>query len=459
VIEGARMWLFGSTLRRMRLPLRRSPLVALAMTGATNAWITLAGLASGSLLARILGPEGRGELAAIQLWAGLVATFGLVGLPSAIIYLSGRKPAVAGVYCATAVALAIVPTTGLTAVAYLLLPQVLRQHGLAVVAEARLYLIYVLPAVVGGIALTALQAQLRLGAWNAMRATFSALWLFALACVAASATRDPWHVAVASLLLVAFTALVYWITLLRSTPGPYVVNLSHSRTLLQYALPSAISILPQQSVFKLDQLLMASLLAPRTLGLYAVAVTWSSALAPVAAAVSDVAFPYLARAEPGARRTSTVSVLLRLTVTLNVCVALALASITPFVLPLLFGRGFADAVPMTWILVGASALAATKAVMGDTLRGLGRPQVVMFGELAGFASSAVLLLTLLHDVGALGAAIFSLVGYAVTFAWLLVAVVRATGLPVRSLLVLQRADLLYLRARIGVGRSQPAVDC
>lgn len=449
------MWLAGSTLRRARLPLRRTPLVAVVMTGGTNAGITLAGLASGSLLARILGPEGRGELGAIQLWAGLAAGFGLVGLPSAIIYLSGRRPAAAGVYCVTAVALAAIPATLLLAAVYFFLPYALEQHGPDVVFKARLYLVYVPPAIIGGLALTALQAQLRLGAWNAMRAAFSVLWILALSFLAAAATRDPWPVAVANLLVVTVTAVLYWITLVRGAPGPYSVDFTQSKPLLRFALPSALATLPQQSSLKLDQLLMAALLPPRALGLYAVAVTWSSALALVAAAVADVAFPYLARTEPGARQTSTVSVLLRLTAALNICLGFALALITPVVFPLLFGPGFADALPLTWVLIGAGALAATKSIMADTLRGLGRPRAVMYGELAGFAASALLLFTLLGSVGALGAAVFSLIGYAVTFAWLLVAVARTTGMPLRLLIVPQRADVAYLRARIGLGRSRP----
>ena len=63
-----------------RFPAVLRALGPMPVTALVNVLITLIGLATGTLLARLLGPQGRGELAAIQAWPTYLVAFAMVGL-------------------------------------------------------------------------------------------------------------------------------------------------------------------------------------------------------------------------------------------------------------------------------------------------------------------------------------------------------------------------------------------
>ena len=86
-----------------RLPAVLRALGPMPVTAFVNVLITLIGLVTGTLLARLLGPQGRGELAAIQGWPTYLVGFAMVGLPHALTYFCGRNPLQSGALLATAV--------------------------------------------------------------------------------------------------------------------------------------------------------------------------------------------------------------------------------------------------------------------------------------------------------------------------------------------------------------------
>lgn len=60
-------------------------------TFGANSLLTVFGLFTSIIIARILGPEMRGELAVILLWSGLFSTFASLGINESLGYFSGEK--------------------------------------------------------------------------------------------------------------------------------------------------------------------------------------------------------------------------------------------------------------------------------------------------------------------------------------------------------------------------------
>src|SRR5262249_41475816 len=79
----------------------------LAFTATTNIFLSILGLMTGVLSARLLGAAGRGELGAIQTWPNVLATIAILGLPDALVYYCARRPEDSGVYLTSAVSLAL----------------------------------------------------------------------------------------------------------------------------------------------------------------------------------------------------------------------------------------------------------------------------------------------------------------------------------------------------------------
>jgi O-antigen/teichoic acid export membrane protein len=163
--------------------------------------------------------------------------------------------------------------------------------------------------------------------------------------------------------------------------------------------------------YRLDQLLMMAFLPAQALGLYVVAVAWGGMVQPLVGALGTALFPHVASGANPAERVRRFLQGSRLALLLSLGSAGVMLVLTPWALPFLFGRSFGPAVPAALVLVLASAIAAFNGVMEDGLRGLGRPSAVLWAELGGVCVTVVALLILLPQLGILGAALASLLGY------------------------------------------------
>jgi O-antigen/teichoic acid export membrane protein len=220
------------------------------------------------------------------------------------------------------------------------------------------------------------------------------------------------------------------------------------RPMLGYGVPSMLSGVPQLLNLRLDQLLMAALLPAQMLGLYVVAVTWSSAVAQLPNALGAVLFPRTAAQSDARQRAQVFAQGTRLAVLSAVTAGAAVALITPVAMPLLFGAKFAAAVPAGLVLAAAAAVSATNSVLEEGLHGLGRPAVALWAELIGLVATAASLLLLLMPFGIMGAALASLLGYSAVTATLALCIRRLTGCSLSTLFWPSQRDLRRIRDRV-----------
>ena len=135
---------------------------------------------------------------------------------------------------------------------------------------------------------------------------------------------------------------------------------------------------------------------------------------PLVSAIGNVAFPRLAaryRLDDAARRMQWLGI------AGSACAAAALlvppALVAPWLVPWIFGHGYAGAVPLLRILVPSSVFMACNQVTGDVLRGRKRPLAVARAEGLAAVFTVVLLAALLPVGQVYGAAIASTVAYGV----------------------------------------------
>ena len=65
---------------------------AVLITTGANLLMSVLGVFTGVVAARLLGPKGRGELAAIQAWPSALAALALLGTSEAVLYFCARAP-------------------------------------------------------------------------------------------------------------------------------------------------------------------------------------------------------------------------------------------------------------------------------------------------------------------------------------------------------------------------------
>ena len=425
------------------------------ITVAANGVIAVFGFTSGVLAARLLGPSRRGELAAIQTVSSLLATFATLGLPEAVVLYCARDPRNAGRYVSSALTLGLLLCVPLLVLCYMAMPYLLASQTAQIVTAARWYLLIAIVFIAVGGPHAALRGLSDFVSWNAIRLVPGTVWIAILCFAWITGVSSPSFLALLN--LVALTAvaspIVFWVVRSR-IKGSYLPDLGTWLPMIRFGMPSALSGVPQTLNLRLDQMLMAALLPARLLGLYAVAVAWSGMMSPLLQAVSSVIFPHIASHTSVDEQSRTLLRIVRLASPLALGLAVGLALVTKWSLPLVFGHSFQASIPSALVLIAAGAVLSVVQLLEEGLRGMGSPMSILWSELGGLIVTAISLLCLLKPMNIMGAAISSLLGYTAVCGLLLFHVSFLTGFSVRSIFVPTLSELHqgWARVRILFGR-------
>ncbi len=397
-------------------------------TAGMNVLIGGIGVITGILASRWLGPTGRGELAAIQLWPGFLAVAAMMGLPEAMVFFSAKQSERAGRYLSSSLALGLFASVAVMAVGYWILPFVLSAQTDSAVAIARVYLWIIPITVTLTIGYQTLRGLGRFGLWNALRLLTPLVWLAVLLVGWVTSRKSPAFLALGNLVGLALLLPIVGFVLARVVRGWMWPDPRTWRPLMRFGLPTVLSAIPVMLNMRMDQLVMAAFLPARNLGLYVVAVTWSTIMSPILTAVGMVLFPQVASMGSQQAQIEMVAAVSRLSAGVSALLALALALATPLGLPLLFGQDFRPAVLSAVILVGAGAISNVNQVLEEGSRGLGYPVFSLRAEVGGLVATGIGLWFLLPSLEIVGAALASVLGYSTVTALLLWQLKRNFGL-------------------------------
>jgi O-antigen/teichoic acid export membrane protein len=420
----------------------------LLLTMCANLTIAALGVASGTILARMLGPAGRGELAAIQNLYWLIAIVGMLGMPEATLYFTARSPEKIGTILISSLVLVCLAAPLFFVVAFASVPILLAAQSQSTIEVARwvlmagpLYAFSVIP-------LFALRGRNDLPLWNALRVLPTFCWLLLLVIVWRTFTPTSRNLSIGYLVIIGLTLVPTAFLIQRHVAGPFKPSLALWKDMLKYGIPLAGATIPLTLNLRLDQMLMGALLPSAYLGYYVVAVAWSGAVTPLLTAIANVLCPKIAAAETREKGTSVFARGLRLSIIVAGLLVFTLSLATPFAIPLLFGVAFAPSVPAGVLLVFATAISGVNIVIEEGLRGLGLPRSVLWGELSGLLVTAITLALLLRPAGIMGAAIASFVGYLSTGCILLAQVRANTQARISDLVVPTKADVRLIISSI-----------
>ncbi|SHG29755.1 Membrane protein involved in the export of O-antigen and teichoic acid [Jatrophihabitans endophyticus] len=396
-------------------------------TALANAATSVVAAGTSIGLARVLGAEGRGVYAAATTYFGIALVFFELGLGSAVVYYAARDPDRRA---------AQVRTCGL-----LLVPLSVAASLLAVVLGATAFdehsartAFFIVPACIvvsfaGTGATFALQATALTG-WNLTRLLQPVLFLVVVAVL--------WS---ASALTIATTMWALAVSLLGQTlfARRWFARWGHggrwdrnvARDLLRYGLLNVTSTAPNNINGRFDQLVLAVVGSAAALGQYAVAVTLSLLAGPLAVAFGNVAFPRLAA---GSDPLHTIRRSVRGATVLALGIEIVIVVVAPWIVPALFGPQFGDVVHLLLILAPGAVAFTVNQVLGDLLRGLGRPGLVSRCEWTGVVGTVAGLALFAPTYGAVAAAWTSTAVYVAVHVLLRLALRRAlrerdAGLP------------------------------
>ena len=426
-------------------PELESVLLRATSTGVRVMGLRLSGYAVGFvasiLIARALGPTGRGLYAYPVALLGIVMAFGHVGLEFAQIHMAGRGrdlrhmwanatvfSLVAGIVCWAAVAgiFAIDPrvASGLP-LSWIAIPM-----GLVPLLLMSLY----------WASLLQLDGRLMGSTWASWFGV--ALQAVAIGVMFFLHALTPFRV----LLLQWLTNGSAWLFLLLACYRAGLVNLRVDRRLLRQSVVFGVKVYVAQVflflVLRVDQVLVGRYAGFRQLGLYALATTVAELLWLLTDPLAAALIPHMVRARVGDDRRLSFA-MARLSMSISAIAGIAGWFLAPIVIPVVYGRGFAGAVPaLRLLLPGVVALAAARPLGAVRVK---EGQVVLPSllGLAALGLNVALNLVLLPRIGIRGTSIASSICYA-ALALSYVAIARRRGVAGWLDLVPRPSDLRLL---------------
>jgi O-antigen/teichoic acid export membrane protein len=372
----------------------------------------VAGLVSGIVLARQLGPGLRGEMAAVIAWVAILTLCGDLGIGFGASYFVSRQRERVHLLWTQSLCAAAVLGSALAIGATTVLPS--RIHIASVDRSVAMIAFGAIPIMMA----TSHQVYLLLGLgylkevnrtrfFGAVIYTTIILLLTKLGFCNPSAYLCGFSMAQC---MSCGLATYYCRRRLNVRPRLSMAGLPE---LIKYGLKTQIGSLSAQANLRLDQLLLSLWLAPADLGLYVVAVALSSMPAPLFSALSLVITNSVLRArnfKEGARAACRQLAFAALATSPFLLAAIVAAG---WLLRVMFGHQFAGAGSMARLLLAAALFQGVNQLGGAALRSIGWPGRAAWSEFVGVAVTVALLTALVPRVGALGAAIASLAAYSV----------------------------------------------
>lgn len=376
------------------------------------------GAVTGVLSARLLGPQGRGELAALTLWPMLLVFLSGMGINASVAYHTGkRRYSLSQIWTSSLVIGAMLSTCALLA-GFAVIPLVLRHYTFEVRILAYLFLAAVPVVWFGGLPSSFMQGTLNMMTYSSLRAIAPfvfAVGLGILYWLHRASLRD---VVLCQMLGFALALAAGIYLLLSKLDIGWSWDEHACWSLVKYGCKTHLGNMSSYVNRSADQLILSLFVAPRELGLYAVAVTMAGAVSFLPQAAGIVTMAKGSNSSPAeARRVITYSFRVSLLWLIVACCGLFI--IAPYAIRLLFGAPFAGSVAACRILLPGMVAVGLNQILFEGARAFNQPELPSYTE--GFATVVTIigLYLLLPRFGFLGAAIASTLAYVSSFVFML----------------------------------------
>jgi len=392
------------------------------------------GVLTGILSARMLGPVGRGEYAATIVWPMGIASFLAFGVNQALVYHLGQRTFSASEAATAAAVIGAAQGALSVAIGLVIVPLVLAKYSETVHLLGILFVFFTPVMILSVYPGNLFQGMQNLPRFNLIRVLAPLTYTFAL--IGMYATHYV------SLGLVIYSQLAGYVLSL-AVGAPMACSALRLRlrwkakaisSLLNYGVRiQGLSIATFVNQ-RIDQLVLSLLVPPRELGLYAVAVSLSSALAVFPQAAGIVAFSRGSSQEGDSAR-GTIRYAFRASLIWLLAVGTVLFVSAPFLIRLVFGARFEGSILACRILIPGALMTGLSFVLYNAASAIGRPGLSSVAEGVSVFVTAMGLFLLVPRYGYIGAAIVSSVAYTISFLMMVVLVHRKLGLSLRNLLI------------------------
>jgi O-antigen/teichoic acid export membrane protein len=417
----------------------------IVIAAVTNLIPPLAAFATAPILARELGVVARGEVGAATAPLLLLVVIAGLGLPTALTVMVVKRPAIARLALLHASGLtALSGVIGMVTIYFLAQPLSGDDSDLArLIVTASFALV---PTLIVALLRASASGQHLWSLVNREKIITAVVRLLSISVLALTGHLTV-ETAIASIALSPITGVLAYSRVHHHVPreNPETSHLQMSSSLLSFGSRVWIGSLSGILLSRLDQLLITPLAGVAALGLYITAVSVSEIALVVNNAVRDVMLSSDAATHDTKRLTAAAraSFLVALVIAGSVCLSMW------WWFPMLFGEEFRPAIPVAILLVLGGALGTPGSLAGAGLSARGRPGLRSMSLVVAVFVNVILVMALVPQFGAIGAALATLVGTLVSSALTAIFFCRFSRTPLRDLYFIRSSDfsLLFRTAR------------
>lgn len=415
----------------------------------TNCILIGVGFLTSIFIARKLGPEGNGIYRTALLWSMTIVAFGGMGIEKAVSFYTGKDSENAGNYYSTALCMLTVWAIPIYLLSLFFIPVALSNQPESTVRLVKIGLILIFIQFIGNLPFWILQGMGKFKKWNIIRSAYNVSWLVIVLFGTFLRSVDVKYYLYTYLILMFLFDIWWTISLFKSIKFTFKFQKKYILPLLMFGLPSLLTQIPQQLSVRFDQLLMSSVTTSAILGTYAVAVTWGDVITPLINSIAQYIFPRILKQSDSKVQFETTAKFLSFTITVSFALFLAVAIITPYLLPIVYGVTFKQAVIPAIIILFANVFRQFSTVASESIRGMGKPKVPMIAEIFGLVVTLIILIPTISKAPLIGASIASVCGYATVAAVFLFYLARASKVKVDKFIfdieILKQLQELFLK--------------
>ena len=403
------------------------------------------------LLARVLGPEGRGIFALMLIVPETAIKIGSFGIESATVYLIAEKKYSTSLVASNSLLLMVFSCLLiLVFIIFLVHIDIFREfiaknqiawsHFLIIVSAIPFCIFF-------RIFVSIFQGLQNISLYNKNLVFQSLLYLILLSLFFVFLQNKITGAVVAYFLswVLIFTSVFY--------NSKKIINFSLkfnnriTKAAFKFGTKTHIANLAQFLNYRLDVLIIAIYLPPKSVGYYTVATLISERLWTIPNSISIVLFPKVSSTSNDNANIITAQVA-RNTLFLVICLVIMIAAASYPIIHYLFGDQFIPAIkPMLFLLPGIITLSVSKIFAAD-LSGRGLPQYATYASTSSLIANVFLNLILIPRFGISGAAFASSISYTIASMILFFAFLYVSKVPWKDTLFLKSADFINYKKLI-----------
>ncbi|MDP4281968.1 MAG: polysaccharide biosynthesis C-terminal domain-containing protein [Bacteroidota bacterium] len=217
------------------------------------------------------------------------------------------------------------------------------------------------------------------------------------------------------------------------------------KSMVKLGVVFAISVFMMQLNYRVDIILLKRLSTLEQIGLYSLATQIAEQLWHIPSAIETIVLTRSAASSEDRLVHKTVASIARVSFIFAVTGGFIIYFISPFLVPLIFGKSFTGSVRLIQMILPGVMVLILFRILNSRLAGMGKPQVAIYTFIPALIINIVLNYIWIPRFGAMGAVWATNVSYSVGTISFLIIYLRITEMSLKELVTFRKSDFYFIR--------------